>query len=367
MNTKNNYRNPSRGFKSLLMVVALILLGTHTSFANGEDEFFLSDAAIMFILGGVTLVLVIAILSMASVVKAMIKLFREKHKLSAILLLIGLFSATGLSAATGENKVFVISEEMIYAFIILDIVLLGVFFYLLSLYKGLKRDIYAEEEVVGEVEEEGLAEKWYKLNNAVPMEQEDEILMDHEYDGIRELDNGMPPWFMYLFYGTIAFAVFYLAYYHVFGVGKLQMEEYEHQMAEGQRQVEEYRAQMAEFITEDNVTFVDDKSRLKNGEKIYIAQCATCHGQKGEGGVGPNLTDDYWIHGGTVSEIFATIKYGVPEKGMIPWEAQLSPSDMQDVTSYIITLRGTLPEGEGKDPEGELVSPEELEVTEVVE
>ena len=105
---------------------------------------------------------------------------------------------------------------------------------------------------------------------------------------------------------------------------------------------------------------MEDEAALAAGETIFLSKCASCHGQLGEGGVGPNLTDRYWVHGGSISDIFATIKYGVPEKGMISWQSQLRPKNMQQVASFIKTLEGTDPPNQ-KDKEGTLYQPEEDE------
>ncbi|MFW5726315.1 MAG: cbb3-type cytochrome c oxidase N-terminal domain-containing protein, partial [bacterium] len=166
-----------------------------------------------------------------------------------------------------------------------------------------------------------------KLNDAVPVEREMEVATDHEYDGIVELDNNLPPWWKALFYITIVFGVAYLLHYHVFKTGELQGAEYETEMALAKAEVEAYLASSANNVDETNVTFVDAESRLANGETIFTQKCAPCHGQQGEGTVGPNLTDEYWIHGGDVKDIFKVIKHGVPAKGMIPWKSQLSPAE----------------------------------------
>lgn len=196
-----------------------------------------------------------------------------------------------------------------------------------------------------------------KLNDSVPMEREEEIMTDHVYDGIRELDNNLPPWWKYLFYATIVFSVVYLYYYHM-GDGKLQIEEYEHELFLAQSR----RGAVAEeddALNETNVTMSDSEGIL-NGEKLYTQNCAPCHGKIGEGGVGPNLTDEYWLHGGGVKNVFRVVKHGVPQKGMIPWKSQLSAKQMQDVSSYIMTLEGTNPPG-AKEPQGEKYVPEEDE------
>jgi cytochrome c oxidase cbb3-type subunit 3 len=197
----------------------------------------------------------------------------------------------------------------------------------------------------------------HKLTDAVPVEKEEEVLTDHEYDGIRELDNNLPPWWTTLFYATIAFSVVYLVYYHVLDMGPLQEEEYQIQMANAEAALEEFRAEKAEegeLIDEENVNIVTDESTLAEAGRIYMQYCSACHGNEGQGGVGPNLTDNYWIHGGSVQDIFNTIKYGVPEKGMIAWQGQLSPEQMQGLSSYILeSLVGTNPPNP-KESQGEL-------------
>ena len=127
------------------------------------------------------------------------------------------------------------------------------------------------------------------------------------------------------------------------------------EMEKAQAAVDIYLSKQANLVDEKSVVALDDVAALEAGQTIYIEKCAACHGQLGEGGVGPNLTDPYWIHGGGVKEIFATIKYGVPEKGMISWKEQMNPSQMQKVSSFILTLQGTNPPN-GKEPQGELWS-----------
>ena len=195
-----------------------------------------------------------------------------------------------------------------------------------------------------------LSRKAWKI---VPVEKEADIMFDHEYDGIRELDNSLPPWWLWLFYGTIAFSVIYVGYYHVLGLGLSSQEAYEEEMKRAEEQVKAYLATQADQVDENTVTALTDPQELALGESIFKANCAACHGQLGEGGVGPNLTDPYWIHGGDIKSIFRTIAHGVPEKGMIAWNTQLRPADIQRVASYILTLQGTNPPN-AKEPEGEL-------------
>jgi cytochrome c oxidase cbb3-type subunit III len=196
--------------------------------------------------------------------------------------------------------------------------------------------------------------KW--LDNAVPTTQEETILLDHNYDGIRELDNHLPPWWVGLFYGTIVFGVFYIANYHFWQWSPLQDDEYQQEMAAAKIEVDKFQAKQANSISEANVTLLTDASALTKGKEIYAANCVACHGAALEGGVGPNLTDAYWLHGGGVQDIFKVLKYGVPEKGMIAWQATLKPNEMQAVSSYILSLQGSNP-ANPKEPQGEEYKP----------
>lgn len=194
---------------------------------------------------------------------------------------------------------------------------------------------------------------WNRMNDSVPVAQEDTVMTDHAYDGIRELDNRLPPWWLYGFYATIVFGVIYVMNFHVFKTGKLQEEEYLAEMIHAEQQIATYLASMDNLIDESSVTFTDDQADLSAGMEIFKSKCAACHGQEGEGGVGPNVTDQYWLHGGDIQSIFKTVKYGVPSKGMISWESQLIPKQIQQVASYIYTLEGTTPPNP-KERQGEL-------------
>lgn len=187
--------------------------------------------------------------------------------------------------------------------------------------------------------------------DAVPREREHEIMSHHEYDGIRELDNRLPPWWVNMFYLTIVFAVAYMVYYHWGGNGPSSAEEYERSMEKAKKEIAVALAGQANAVDESNVTALTDSGALGEGELIYKNSCAACHASDGGGTVGPNFTDEYWIHGGGIKNIFKTVKYGVPEKGMISWASQLNPSDMQKVASYILTLQGTKP-ANPKEPQG---------------
>ena len=192
----------------------------------------------------------------------------------------------------------------------------------------------------------------YLLTGAVPVEQEKDIMIEHDFDGIHELDNKVPPWFNVLFYGTILFAAIYLLVFHVFRVKPLMIEEYADEVRAAQMKQDELIKSGA-LINENTVVLLKDAESLQNGQTVFTTNCIPCHGAHGEGVVGPNLTDDYWIHGGGIKNVFHTIKVGVPEKGMISWGPLLNAKKIQEVGSYIISLHGTNPPN-GKPPEGQL-------------
>jgi len=197
----------------------------------------------------------------------------------------------------------------------------------------------------------------------VPIEREHEILSHHDFDGIRELDNRLPPWWVNLFILSIIWAAIYMYYYHWGGNGPSSAEEYEIAVERAKKEQAVALAGMGGMVDESNVVALTESGDLAEGELIFKNVCAACHGQLGEGTVGPNMTDEYWIHGGGIKNIFKTIKYGVPDKGMISWQSQLTPSDMQKVGSYILTLQGTNPPNP-KAPQGDIwVEPVEQDST----
>ena len=193
-----------------------------------------------------------------------------------------------------------------------------------------------------------------KLTDTVPIEKEEDILMHHDYDGIHELDNNLPPWWKYGFYLTIIWAFFYLLHYHVFGTGKLQLAEYNEEMRVAD---EQKKLLAANSINASTAKFLTDADAINSGKDIYTKTCVTCHGPLGGGGAGPNLTDAYWIHGGGIKNVFNTISEGVPAKGMLSWKTQYSPKQIEQISSYVLSLQGTNPPG-GKEPQGNLWSEE---------
>jgi len=226
----------------------------------------------------------------------------------------------------------------------------------INLLRGLTRAITGKEEPK-EVETVRTGPTWEQrimasLTRQKPMEQEQDILLHHEYDGIRELDNVLPPWWLWLFYGSVAWGVVYLINVHVVELWPKQEKEYAMEMMQAKTDLDAYLASQSSQVDERSVVLLTDAGGLAQGAGIYKKNCATCHGQLGEGTAGPNLTDAYWLHGGGIKEVFTTVKYGVTGKAMKAWKTDLKPLEMQAVASYVLSLQGTNPPNP-KAPEGE--------------
>lgn len=205
-----------------------------------------------------------------------------------------------------------------------------------------------------------------KLLGSKPIEEEHEIILDHNYDGIKELDNSLPPWWLYGFYATIIFGAIYLLRYHVFN-GQSQFEELEVAYAEANKAIEEYRKTAKDLVDFNTVEVLTDASDLANGKRIFETNCIACHMSDGGGGIGPNLTDKHWILGGGINNIFKTVSEGGRDgKGMVPWKNSLKPSEIAQVSSYVMQFEGTTP-ANPKAPEGEIWVNPNAEEEEVVE
>ena len=296
---------------------------------------------------------------------------KRKYFKYALALLIVLVSTTiiladELTTVSGKDPNYLkhLMEDLVLisGAVVIGVALLSLTYLVNALLKVQKMKLLEEKgievaEKANLVQRESYWQRLYKQwTNVVPVEKEKDILMDHNYDGIRELDNSLPPWWVAMFYITIFFAVVYFGYYHVFAYGNSSVEAYEAEMKKAEEDVKAFLATKADLVDETNVEVTEDEMALSVGQSLYETNCVACHGIGGEGGVGPNLTDEYWIHGGSVKDIFKTIKYGVPEKGMIAWKAQMRASDMQNVASYILTMQGTNPPN-AKEPQGELYQP----------
>ncbi|HVW14414.1 MAG TPA: cbb3-type cytochrome c oxidase N-terminal domain-containing protein [Mucilaginibacter sp.] len=276
-----------------------------------------------------------------------------------------LFLSAGVAPVFAEGNDSLLSGETMnyigYGTIVAMLLLfIGVMLVLLRTFKTLTR-ILLGPEALKETEQGKSAAKAQrnaarsslvtKLLSLKPMSEEGSLIMEGEYDGIRELNNPTPAWFMVLFYITIAFGAGYLLVYHVFKSAPLQYEEYRNDMAAAAKEKAAMLAKSANLVDENTVKLTTDPAVLADGKTVFTTRCSPCHGDHGQGVVGPNLTDDYWLHGNTIKDIFKTIEYGVPSKGMPTWESQLTPVQISDVANYVKSIHGTNP-ANPKEPQG---------------
>jgi len=354
-----------RYITALFIVISIPM----SSFANNSmaKSTGISDGYLLALLITFIVLLLIIIKALAKSIEGISKSpqFKKENKSSSVakavgvLVLLGSTFSAQAAEVTSTGSAFMMSDGLFWTLIGFIIFLAVVIWILFS---SLMTLIKLEREEEFEEEEQADIFKVLSLTDNVPIEEESSVMMDHEYDGIRELDNNLPPWWKYMFYGTIVFAFVYMFRYHITGNGQLQGEEYAMEMQAAEEAKSEMMANATESVTEDNVVFLADEVAIKKGAAIYQGNCATCHGQLGEGGAGPNLTDEYWLHGGGINNVFKSIKYGIPAKGMIAWQSQFSPTQIQKVASYIITLKGTNPPN-GRDPQGEIYIEEAEEET----
>ncbi|MCG3167133.1 MAG: hypothetical protein POELPBGB_02917 [Bacteroidia bacterium] len=348
---------------AFMFLVSGNLIAAETPQVPWRNLKFATETSTFWFLTGLALFLLVLIIVLAGVLKSIVSnkdlwLKKASGNKAASVIFIALMtlpasSAFAQAASPESAPLVVMTEDIFWVLVTVNFVLLSLLFAILLLIKNLLKSLKGEDVSEAAPVKQDI---WAgALNAAVPVEREGEIMMDHEYDGIRELDNNLPPWWIWGFYFTIAFAGVYLTYYHITGKGDLMIAEYNKQMEEGRLQKEAYLAKAGAKVDENTVVAFTEAAQLDKGKETFKTYCAACHGQAGEGGVGPNFADEYWIHGGGIKNIFKTVKYGVPAKGMIAWEAQLTPVQIQEVSSYILTLKGTNP-ANAKEPQGELWS-----------
>ncbi len=186
--------------------------------------------------------------------------------------------------------------------------------------------------------------------------RERDALLDHDYDGIKEYDNPLPGWWVWLFWATIVFSIGYFAFYEL-GPGPTIIAQYDEEVRVAAQQ-EAAKRGAAGVVTEAALKALQgDKPLMAKAQTAFVARCAACHGAQGQGLIGPNLTDEYWIHGGKLTEILNTITNGVPDKGMVPWKGTLDPAELRMMAAYVGTLQGTNPPN-AKPPQGTKLSME---------
>lgn len=272
-------------------------------------------------------------------------------KISLLLFLFMVLSPIS-AFAQGKPSIYV-DEKVFFEWIVLFLIFIAIFLTILTLFVVMQLlSIMFNFTANNEEKQLGI---WGMFLGLKPISKEKTLALPEKYDGITELDNPIPAWFNALFGITIVFAVGYMGIYHVWKTAELQDQEYVAEVAYAEVKKADYLKQIASLIDENNVKQIKDKKALLEGEKIFATNCVSCHGKKAEGGTGPNLTDEYWLHGGNINQVFKTIKKGVASKGMIPWEKKLNPLQIQNLASYILTLQGTNPPNP-KEPQGEKIA-----------
>ena len=361
-----------RGYKKLAVLAALLpisqqVFGSETTVANASS---FNPVLIAFVT--LIVILLFAIAVMGGVLKELSGVYREKVlrkgadiKTRAITLLAMILlplSSIAEEAVAETEQVKAGLPEVVaglpatefYALsgiVLLELLILGA---MLLYMRGILRAISQKPEKIRQAAE--IVRKrvpfWDRFNQAVELEKEEDIMLDHDYDGIKELDNSLPPWWKYGFYLTILISVVYLWYYHGGGNGPSSHDEYIAEVQRGEEQKAAYLAKSAGNIDETNVTMAD-ASGIEEGKTLYQKSCAACHGADGGGTVGPNLADDYWLHGGSLQDVFKSIKYGWQDKGMKPWKDDFTPKQLANITSFVKSLKGTKPAAP-KEQQGEL-------------
>jgi cytochrome c oxidase cbb3-type subunit 3 len=270
------------------------------------------------------------------------------------------FGAMEYFIDSGDRPAF-IKYPMVSVFLFVFLFLLIAIEITLKAVNTITYHLLSDAEKAKLMEEDSLSLKdknWYKalmqkLTKTVPIENEKQLLMDHDYDGIKELDNNLPPWWVYLFYGCIVFAVVYLVRFEIMGAPN-QETELKNEMAQAKIEVAEYMKTAPDLMDEKTVTLLTDPADLAEGKVIFTTNCVACHRADAGGQIGPNLTDDHWILGGGIKNVFHTLVNGGRDgKGMIAWKGTLKPKEMQKVASYVLSLRGSNPK-DPKAPDGEI-------------
>lgn len=331
--------------------------------------------ALAIILLVVIVVLLLAIGLLAQVVLGaaglFVERFKEKQKeasnagkligLIALCLLTSAAFAADAPASDAAKEVVSttiggLSKSSFYGLvsvIAIELVVLITLLFQLKAFLATEKAVVVEEEVVAK--ESVFIRIWRKMNSFKP--EHEVVDTGHNYDGIRELDNNLPKWWLYGFYACIIFAFVYIYRFHVSHTGQSSLQEFQTEMAKADIEKEEYLKSAANKVDENTVTLLTDAASLGEGQKLFSTNCSPCHGANAQGVVGPNLTDDYWLHKGGVKDVFKTIKYGVQEKGMKSWKDDFSPVQIAELASYIKSLHGTKPAG-AKEPQGELFKEE---------
>ena len=349
----------------ILLIVEAVAAQTTTPAPPTETSGYNQLAALLVIM---TAILAFVLWGLGQILLVLSKQLLDKNKnaskiITSLLVVISLLASQHSSAQdTAKEMVTVVpnygglSSTTFYFFVtVIATEVIAILFIVFSI-----KRIYAEflpPKEVATIKKVKIKSWWAGLDKriftkAVAVEKEADIMLDHDYDGIRELDNALPPWWKYGFLITIFIAIIYLLNFHVFGTGKNPTEEYVAEMEQARSQKEIFEAGNKDKIDEEHVPFADADGLVK-AKEIFTTKCFTCHGKEGEGGAGPNLTDDYWLHKGSLNDIYYTIKNGYPDKGMQSWTNDYTPKEISFLASYVKLLRGSKPPN-AKAPQGDL-------------
>lgn len=325
---------------------------------------------VRYIMIGFVIFLLIIIVVLVKVVLALSQVKREKirkqNNKRAIIPVITIFligminTVSSFAQDLNEIKEPTFSKQFITLpadIIVLGIMIIFELIIILQLAR-IQSTLISSKKVITEKTTTTFQEKWNKfftkMNNTVSIDEEDKLDLQHDYDGIRELDNKIPSWWLYSFYGTILIAVIYMYRMFISETMPDQITELHEENRLAQIKIQEYLKNAANNVDENSVVMLDDAG-IASGQKLFKSMgCTTCHGENGEGNsVGPNLTDDYWLHKGSINDIFYSIKYGWPEKGMKSWKDDLSPIQIAQIASYIKSLKGSNPPN-AREPQGDI-------------
>jgi cytochrome c oxidase cbb3-type subunit III len=375
---KNYLMTSHRFMKKIISLLPMFMLFSMTAMAQPKPPSTLSNPLAQALVV-IMVLLALAIAILANVVNNAASMFRDRMRkerqvgkggiVSSVVTLFMLFSPImalsqeeAVPVAVTNNLINGISPMVFYLMvgvIAVEIIILIALVYQLKFLMGLEKERAVVAESL-EAEAKPKESWWWKFNRSTDISNEAAIDLNKDYDGITELDNRLPPWWTVAFGITILFSVVYLYRYHVGKTAPLQAEEFQIAMRRAEAERAAFLAKSASNVDENTVVLLD-AAGIASGKSIFAANCVACHGALGEGNtVGPNLTDDYWIHGGSLGDIFRTIKYGVVEKGMRSWKDDLTPMQMAQVTSYIRSLHGTNPPN-AREPQGEKFIEEEGE------
>lgn len=356
-------------FKPISLVILLLITGSRQAFAAGPPAPSALNNALALTLITLMLVLLLVIFVLGRLLTGLADIHQQKEKekkkknvppaavITSLLLLVSgsVFAQDATVGATpvttGASTIGGLSAVAFYTMMTVIFVELII---ILALLYNIRFLLKTDKTALAEITESApfsLKLWWSRMNQFKPVAQEADIELDHEYDGIRELDNRLPPWWLYGFYATIIIGVIYFWRYHISYSAPLSKEEFEISVKKAEAEVSAYLAQKGETVDENTVTVSVDPADIAEGKKIYSTACVACHKADGGGMVGPNLTDDYWLHGGDVKSVFKTIKYGI--NAMPQWQTSYSNKQIAQITSYVLSLNGTNPPG-AKAAEGEL-------------